>query len=94
MIHGLESAVPGFSAAIRFPLRSPAPHRRGPPPPGLGSGTTALPIPYAKERRMTDTTNSISDLIEISEDGMAFYEEAAQKVKDQRSSHRCWVLRD
>ena len=30
---------------------------------------------------MTDTTNSISDLIEISEDGIAFYEEAAQKVK-------------
>jgi uncharacterized protein (TIGR02284 family) len=52
----------------------------------LGSGTTALPIPYAKERRMTDTTNSISDLIDISEDGMAFYEEAAQKVKDKKLS--------
>lgn len=35
---------------------------------------------------MTDTTNSISDLIEISEDGMAFYEEAAQKVKDKKLS--------
>lgn len=35
---------------------------------------------------MTDTTNSISDLIEISEDGIAFYEEAAQKVKDKKLS--------
>lgn len=35
---------------------------------------------------MTDTTNSISDLIEISEDGTAFYEEAAQKVKDKKLS--------
>lgn len=35
---------------------------------------------------MTDTTSSISDLIEISEDGTAFYEEAAQKVKDKKVS--------
>jgi uncharacterized protein (TIGR02284 family) len=35
---------------------------------------------------MTDTTNSISDLIEISEDGFAFYEEAASKVKDKKLS--------
>ena len=35
---------------------------------------------------MTDTTNSLSDLIEISEDGGAFYEEAAQKVKDKKLS--------
>ncbi len=35
---------------------------------------------------MTDTTNSISDLIEISEDGFAFYEEAALKVKDKKLS--------
>ena len=40
--------------------------------------------PHAKERRMTDTSNSLSDLIEISEDGGAFYEEAAQKVKDKK----------
>jgi len=33
---------------------------------------------------MTDTSNSLSDLIEISEDGFAFYEEAAQKVKDKK----------
>lgn len=33
---------------------------------------------------MTDTSNSLSDLIEISEDGGAFYEEAAQKVKDKK----------
>ena len=38
--------------------------------------------PHAKERRMTDTSISLSELIEISEDGGAFYEEAAQKVKD------------
>src|SRR5687768_12991114 len=41
---------------------------------------------HAKERRMTETTNSLSDLIEISEDGTAFYEEAAQKVKDKKLS--------
>ena len=35
---------------------------------------------------MTETTNSLSDLIEISEDGTAFYEEAAQKVKDKKLS--------
>jgi uncharacterized protein (TIGR02284 family) len=35
---------------------------------------------------MTDTTSSLSDLIEISEDGTAFYEEAAQKVKDKKLS--------
>lgn len=35
---------------------------------------------------MTDTTNNLSDLIEISEDGIAFYEEAAQKVKDKKLS--------
>ena len=35
---------------------------------------------------MTDTTNNLSDLIEISEDGTAFYEEAAQKVKDKKLS--------
>jgi len=35
---------------------------------------------------MTDTSSSISDLIEISEDGIAFYEEAAQKVKDKKVS--------
>ena len=35
---------------------------------------------------MTDTTSNISDLIEISEDGFAFYEEAAQKVKDKKLS--------
>ena len=35
---------------------------------------------------MTDTSNSLSDLIEISEDGTAFYEEAAQKVKDKKLS--------
>lgn len=35
---------------------------------------------------MTDTTSSLSDLIEISEDGFAFYEEAAQKVKDKKLS--------
>jgi uncharacterized protein (TIGR02284 family) len=35
---------------------------------------------------MTDTTNNLSDLIEISEDGGAFYEEAAQKVKDKKLS--------
>ena len=35
---------------------------------------------------MTDTSNSLSDLIEISEDGGAFYEEAAQKVKDKKLS--------
>jgi uncharacterized protein (TIGR02284 family) len=52
----------------------------------LGSGTNALPLPHAKERRMTDTTNNLSDLIEISEDGIAFYEEAAQKVKDKKLS--------
>ena len=33
---------------------------------------------------MTDTSNSLSDLIEISEDGTAFYEEAAQKAKDKK----------
>lgn len=35
---------------------------------------------------MTDTSSSISDLIDISEDGTAFYEEAAQKVKDKKVS--------
>lgn len=35
---------------------------------------------------MTDTTSNLSDLIEISEDGFAFYEEAAQKVKDKKLS--------
>jgi len=35
---------------------------------------------------MTDTSNSLSDLIEISEDGGAFYEEAAQKAKDKKLS--------
>lgn len=35
---------------------------------------------------MTDTSSSLSDLIEISEDGSAFYEEAAQKVKDKKLS--------
>ena len=35
---------------------------------------------------MTETTNSLSDLIEISEDGTAFYEEVAQKVKDKKLS--------
>lgn len=35
---------------------------------------------------MTDTTSSLPDLIEISEDGFAFYEEAAQKVKDKKLS--------
>ena len=35
---------------------------------------------------MTDTTSSLSDLIEISEDGFAFYEEASQKVKDKKLS--------
>jgi uncharacterized protein (TIGR02284 family) len=35
---------------------------------------------------MTDTTNSLADLIEISEDGIAFYEDAAQKVKDKKLS--------
>ena len=33
---------------------------------------------------MTDTTTYLSDLIEISEDGTAFYEEAAQEVKDKK----------
>jgi uncharacterized protein (TIGR02284 family) len=35
---------------------------------------------------MTDTTSNLSDLIEISEDGFAFYEDAAQKVKDKKLS--------
>ena len=35
---------------------------------------------------MTDTSNSLSDLIEISEDGGAFYVEASQKVKDKKLS--------
>jgi uncharacterized protein (TIGR02284 family) len=35
---------------------------------------------------MTDTSTHLTDLIEISEDGYAFYEEAAQKVKDKKLS--------